>query len=245
MNFWQLWKKEMNGSLWSSTFFMAIFLLFIEQGRHDGFVWFPPGVAKWDSPFGIPMGLFFWLGLWGIAMAFYCLHYEWTGKSIYLLKSLPLKGYEVLGAQIVGILSGVLTLIPIVAGAYLFNWHEKLSRFKIPVQTAWYFGLTVVLILLSVIFFLVTITQFAFLMGKLVNKYQFVISGMVFCFSIKFLYELLIKSKSLLTEWIPTLVIRFGTACFDTCCWFFLSLYLIGALFFFINNWLYEQKVEL
>lgn len=245
MNLWKLWKKEMNGSHWSSVFFMALFLLFIERGRRDGFVWFPSGVAKWDSPFGVPMGLFFWLGLWGIGMAFYGLHHEWTRKSIYLLKSLPLKGYEVLGAKIIGIICGSLALAPIGVGAYLFNWHEKLSGFKIPAQTAWRFGLAVVLILLSVVFFLVTMVQFAFLMGKLVNRFQWIVSGMVFGLSIKFIYQFLMRSRPLLEQWMPVLVIRSGKACFDPGLGFFLPLFLAGVLFFFINNWLYEQVVQL
>lgn len=245
MNFRQLWKKEMKGFIWCSAFFMALLLLFTERGQRDVFVWFPPGVAKWDSPFGIPIGPFFWLGLWGIGMAFYGLHYEWANKSIFLLKSLPVKGYKILGAKIAGIVSGVLALIPIAAGAYLFSWHEKLAQFRIPALTIWYFGFTVVLILLSVIFFLVVISQFAFLVGKLVNRFRFAISGIVFYLSIKFLYELLMKSKPLLIQWIPALEIRSGAARFDICTWFFLPMLLTGVGLFFINSWLYDQRIEL
>lgn len=245
MNFWQLWKKELKGFLRISTLFMALWIILTERGQKDVFVWFPPEVDKWGSPFGVPMGAFFWFSLWAIGMAFHTLHHEWRHKSIYLLMSLPVKGYQVLGAKVAAIVSGVLTLLPLAVGMYLFSWHEKLAQYKLPALTAFYFGITVIFMLLAIVFILSVVSQFAFLVGKLVKRFRFVLSGTVFYLILAFLHDLLMKSKPSLIRWIPDLVIRSGTARFEAGLWFFLPMLLAGIGLLFVNSWLYGRRIEL
>ena len=245
MSFWKLWKKEMNGFHWISVFLMAVLIVFTEQGQREVFVWFSPGVAKWDSPFGIPMVSIFWLGLWAIFMTFYSLRHEWQTKSIYLLLSLPLKGYKVLGAKIAGILTGVIVLLTFAVGFFLLCWWEQLSRFHLPYLTAFLFGMTVALLLLITIFVLVTLCQFTFLTGKMFPRFQLLVSGIVFYLITNLLYKLLIDNMPVLKRWIPDLAIRFGATRFDAGLWFFLPLFVIGISFFNINSYLFERKIQL
>lgn len=251
MSFWQLWKKELNGLIWNSTFFVAILILLVDLvfDRRQNVLWFPDdihkldSVHKWESPFGIPGTPLIVLTIWGIGMAIYTLHHEWNSKSIYLLKSLPVKGYKVLGAKIAGIVSGVLAIVPLSVGIYLFTWYEKLAQFKLPVLTAWYFGFIVVLILLIIIFFFGMIGQFAFLTGKLVNRFRFVVSIIAFYLALMFLDILTIYNP--LLRLIPDLVIYSSVAHFKVDVWAFLGWLLAGVGLFFVNCWLYERKVEL
>ncbi len=251
MSFWQLWRKELNGLIWKSAFLGALLIVLADLvfNRRQNVLWFPDdihkldSVHKWETPFGIPGTPLIVLTLWGIGMAFYTLHYEWTNKTIYLLKSLPVKGYKVLGAKIAGIVTGVLTMVPLSIGIYLFTWHEKLAQFKLAVLTAWSFGFTVVLILLIIIFYLGMIGQLAFLAGKLVNRFRFVVSVITFYLTLTLL-DMLTKYNPLL-RLIPNLVIHSGAVHFKVDTWAFLGWFLAGMALFFINCWIYERKIEL
>lgn len=252
MSFWQLWKKELNGVIWKSSFFMVLLILLVDLvfNRRQNVLWFPDDihklglVRKWESPFGIPGTPLVALVLWGIGMAVYTIHQEWERKSIYLLMSLPIKGYKILGAKFAGIISGILTMIPLSLGIYLFTWHDKLSQFKLPIATAWYFGLTVVLIILTIVFFFAMIGQFVYLMVKLVNKFRFIVSIIVFFLILKFL-DLIGMIINPLLQHIPDWVIHSGVAHFQVSTWVFLGWLLAGIGLFFINSWLLEQRIEL
>ncbi len=252
MNFWQLWKKDLNGFVWNSAFFMALFILLVDLvfGRRKNVLWVPDDIHKlhlihdWESPFGIPGTPVIVLTLWGIGMAVYTLQKEWSSKAIFLLKSLPIKGYQVLGAKLAGIVSGVLMVIPLSLGIYLLTWHERLACFKMPMLTAVYFGFVIILCLLTIIIYFATIVQFAFLIGQLVHRFRFVISVTALLFVLKFL-DIIGMIWIPLLKRIPDLVIRFNTMHIKIDVWFFLGSLLATIALFFVNCWLYEQKVEL
>jgi hypothetical protein len=252
MNFWQLWKKELSGLIWKSAFFVALFIVLVDLvfGRRKNVLWVPDDIHKlnlirdWESPFGIPWTPLIVLTLWGIGMAFYTLQQEWSSKSIFLLKSLPVKGYQVLGAKLAGIASGVMAVVPFSVGIYLLTWYEKLAQFKPPVPTMVYFGFIIVLCLLTIIIYLATIVQFAFLTGRLVSRFRFIISIISIFFVLKFLDILGIICFPLLKR-IPDLVLRFNIMHFKVDVWFFWGTLLATIALFFVNCWLYERIVEL
>jgi hypothetical protein len=252
MSFWQLWKKEMNGIIWNSAFLGALLIVLVDLvfDRRKNVLWFPDDIHKlnsvheWETPFGIPGTPLIVLTLWGIGMALYTLHHEWTNKSIYLLMSLPIKGYKVLGAKIAGVFCGVLAIIPLSVGIYLFTWHEKLAHFKVPALTAWYFGLTLVFVLLVIIFFFAMIGQFAYFITKLIKRFRVIVFIVAIYSVLKFLDVLAMIGNPLLQR-IPDLVIHSGAVHFEVNVCFFLGWFLAGIALFFINCWIYERKIEL
>lgn len=186
-----------------------------------------------------------------VGTGYYQLHTEWRMNSIYLLLSLPVRGWKVLTAKLTAVLlililtsvwigvSYVLILLRVQWGVYMEN--EELSALLPAILNIifhiFWMGLLVVALLHILI-------QFAFLCGQLVAKFKWLVMLGAFI-GMTWLVMRIAPPISKLLLWTPDIWIG-GT---DTETAYlhagpFIVLLLLGIGLVALNGWIFEKEAE-
>jgi hypothetical protein len=194
-------------------------------------------------------GLF--AGAIAVGAGYYQLHSEWKTNSIYLLMSLPVRGWRVLLAKLTAnmvLLMG--TIAGMVASFVLIllrdKWPEWRAADEIPPVAPTLLNVAFQFIWMSalVLFFLLVLVQFAYLCGQVVSKLRWIVVAAAF---LGVLWLTLRMSPPIadLLQWMPD--IHFGGEDTDVTYLHsgpFLALFLMGAGLAWLNGILYEKVVE-
>lgn len=172
-----LFVKELRSIFPLYVIFAAVVVLL------DFFILYKRASLDNDVVFAITLFLpFFLASAIAIGMGYHQLHVEWKTNSIYLLLSLPIRGWKVLTVKLAAVLSLLIaTLLWIVISFALIllrvNWGELFgsgdfpallpSLLNITFNSFWLYVLMVMLLLVVI--------QFTFLCGQLVTKFKWLV----------------------------------------------------------------------
>jgi hypothetical protein len=219
---------------------LHLFLLYKKDTLHE------------DTIFVLSLVLpFILLSLLTIGTGYYQLHVEWKTNSIYLLLSLPLRGWKVLSVKLAALLS--LLLLTLLWGVTSFalillrvkwdqitaseEWTEMLPfLFNVALNSFWMYMLVLILLLVLI--------QFTYLCGQLVAKFKWLVMAGAFLGTL----WLILRISPLLSNlfvWTPE--IYFGAE--DTGAMYlysgpFLVLWLISIGLMGLNGLIFEKEVE-
>jgi ABC-type transport system involved in multi-copper enzyme maturation permease subunit len=187
------------------------------------------------------------VGVLAVGTGFYQLQTEWRSNSIYLLLALPVRGWKVLTAKLVAVVSHlVATLCWILLSFSLIllrtQWadlqNEEWSRFwsTLPNLAAHMFWMY-----LLIVFVLLALVQFTFLCGQLVARMKWLFMIFAFVGSLWLILRISPPLASLLL-WTPDIVL--GSE-FDVLhSGPFLILFLAGVGLIGLNGYIYDKEVE-
>jgi hypothetical protein len=186
-----------------------------------------------------------------IGTGYYQLHTEWKTNSIYLLLSLPVRGWKVLSAKLAAVLS-LLILTTLWIGASFtiillrVKWDEIRADgdFTDILPTLLNVTLNGSLMCGLAILFLLVVVQFAFLCGRLVTRFRWLIEFSAF-FGLLWLVFQTSPLLSSLLQWTPDLF--FGgenTDAFYLNSGPFIVLLLMCMGLIALNGYIFEKEVE-
>ncbi len=182
---------------------------------------------------------------------YYQLHTEWKSNTIFLLLSLPIRGWKVLTAKLAAVISLLLiTCLCIVASFSIILLRTQLDDLKDNVDVA-----DVLPTLLNItlngfwmgllgMIFLLIVTQFAFLSGQLVAKLKWLVMFSAFLGTIWVVFRLSPLLSNLL-HWTPDIYLgdRESDVLFlHSGPFIILLLFSIGILW--LSGYILEQEVE-
>ncbi|TLS48448.1 hypothetical protein FE782_30385 [Paenibacillus antri] len=186
-----------------------------------------------------------------IGTGYYQLHTEWKTNSIYLLLSLPIRGWKVVTAKLAAVLSLLLLTILCIGVSFALillrlkwgeisvseEWPEVVpALLNLTLNSFWMYCLTVTLLIL--------IIQFAYLCGQLVGKFKWAVT-LAAGFAALYLVFRVSPILSSLLSWMPELF--YGGVDFDALYLHsgpFLVLMLLCGAFLWLNGYIFEQEVE-
>ncbi|MCM3747884.1 hypothetical protein M3223_11025 [Paenibacillus pasadenensis] len=244
MGFGQLFKKE-----WKSIFplyavFCAVvtayhlFTLYRGAGWEEDFIFV--------STFIIPAVI---VGLLTVGMGYYQLQTEWKTNSIYLLLSLPIRGWKIMSAKLLASLLPLLVSMSWITASFavvvlrgrwdtMHDFFPPLLPFllNVALNSLWMYLFTVV--------FLAVLLQFSFLCGQLAARFQRTFACLAFIGGLWLVIRISPPLSGLLAG-IPG--IAFGSD--DTDLLYlhsgpFLVLLLLCAGLVWLNGYLFEKEVE-
>jgi len=186
-----------------------------------------------------------------IGAGYYQLHTEWRMNTIYLLLSLPVRGWRVLSAKLAAAMSLLIATIFAISISFAVilvrvKWQEWRASDELPpfmptvlnvaVHSLWMYALAVL--------FLLVLMQFAFLCGQLVTRMKGLVAVAAF---VGMLWLALRISPPLagLLAWMPD--IYFGGQDTDVAYLHsgpFLALIVLSAAMTWVNGCIYEKAVE-
>lgn len=194
-------------------------------------------------------------GLFAAAIAvgagYYQLHSEWRTNSIYLLMSLPVRGWRVLLAKLTANMVLLMGTIVGMAASFILillrdKWPEWRATDEVPPIAPTLLNVTFQFIWMSALalFFLLVLVQFAYLCGQMVSRLRWVVVTAAF---LGMLWLALRMSPFIadLLQWMPD--IAFGGEDTDVIYLHsgpFLALFLMSAGLAWLNGMLYEKVVE-
>ncbi|SDW98030.1 hypothetical protein [Paenibacillus sp. CF384] len=246
MAFRNLFRKELK-SVWPlyGVFSVAVFLM-------DLLLWFKSGV--WEDDVLSMLSLLFpyiFIAVVTIGVGYYQLHSEWRTNSIYLLLSLPVRGWKVLAAKLAATITLLVGVMLWIAASFSFTlliakWEEwgivrDLLSFKpelvnLLLHSFWLY--------LFITVFAVVIVQFAFLCGQLVARLKWLVVLIAF---VTALWATLRVSPllSALLSWTPDIWIggegQDGTFV-QTGPFIVVALIIVGLTW--LNGYMFEREVE-
>lgn len=194
---------------------------------------------------------FLFLSAIAVGTGFYQLFAEWRTNSIYLLLSLPLRGWKVMTAKLSAVLALLyLTLLAngISFAVFLFGAMNKQTELPDDIpevlpdvlntlfNLCWMYALTVI--------FLIALVQFAFLCGQLVAKFKWLVVIGAF-FAALYLVLRIGPPVSKLLEWLPEIYFggeNAGVVYLNAGP--FLILALLSAGFIWLSGYIFEKEVE-
>ncbi|HZG58402.1 hypothetical protein [Paenibacillus sp.] len=247
MTFRNLFRKEFR-SLFPlfAVFSAAVFLLHLVM-------LYKQNVMK-DDDYVLVIGLvipFVVVSVLSIGSGYYQLLGEWRTNTIYLLLSLPVRGWKIVVAKLAASLTLLFGALLWLGGSFAFlilraKWPELMQsdelRQELPaaiqlfLYSAWIYALAAA--------FLLTVVQFAFLCGRLVARFQWVVELCAFLGTIWLTLRISPPLSGLLA-WLPDLYIAAGG---DESAYLhagpFLVLLLLGAGFTWLNGTIFEKVVE-
>jgi hypothetical protein len=194
---------------------------------------------------------FIFLAATVIGTGYYQLHTEWKANSIYLLLSLPVRGWKVLSAKLGAVLSYfIVTCLWIGISFTIFLVRVLLDKLKgnvdlmdilptllnVVVNTLWMYVLVVV--------FVLVVIQFAFLCGQLVAKFKWFVVLSAFLGVMWLVFRITPLLSSLLL-WTPDIfwggmesdVVYFHSGPF-------IIMFLLIVGFVWLNGYIFEKEVE-
>lgn len=201
---WTLYKKELAGT--KLNFFLVVgIILFWETflaTRH----------GKWpgDLIFGLSFLPFALLPFWAVIGAVQSLRREWNENSIYVLLSLPTRGASVIGAKTLALVTELTAYVLLVP---FFSWllangtrapallpsNAGAVLLDVTLKGFWLYWF--VLVMLTVV------GQFSYLVGALLDRFQWLVAGWVFLVSA----YLLTRGAQVISPvfaWVPDLPLR-------------------------------------
>jgi len=167
--YWSLLKKEFSAS--KSSFILLLFLIII----WDLFLLTRQNV--WDKTliFGLSMTPIIILPFYALVSGFFSFREEWQKKTICFQLSLPVRGVTLTSVKLLVVLIETVIFITIVfTGGMIFG--KNVLPAPIPIQGSIQIGL----ILAMVTLVLTTMSQFAYLAGRLFHRFRWLISIWVF-----------------------------------------------------------------
>jgi len=250
MTFGKLVLKEIKGSRLTAVIFAVLVVLWHFFLLTRTAVWGAEVIPLAAMPFFLPP-------LWVFGTMLYMLHTEWNTHSIYLLLSLPVRGWYILGAKLVAALVDLLILGAVALASFWLTFGRALTvmlrEFAAGIPYPWLISLALkifLVYLLSVIVVLV-VGQFSYLSSRLVSRFSGVLMGAAFFVQL----WLLVRLGALLSplfKWVPDLafrdwterggVIQVNTTVIDTAP-IAAVLFLTAAIFLF-GSWLLENEIE-
>ncbi|HEX7713464.1 MAG TPA: ABC transporter permease subunit [Bacillota bacterium] len=176
--------------------------------------------------------------IWLLAMGFQSLHAEWNSNSIYLLLSLPVRGWKVTGAKLVAdLVSSIIIGLVSLAGLGILL---TLMGTKLLLHVS---AGIIVFMACATLFFMalvIAISQFSFITGHLVPKFRGAFSLVTFFLCLGVYFKLTAWLLPLL-NWLPSLEV--GRAGLPT--GFLLLELIFFGIFFTAGSLLFEKRVEL
>lgn len=192
--------------------------------------------------------------IWAVVMAFYTLYSEWNTNTVYLLLSLPVKGFTILGSKIIANLSCFLFVNVFGLASYLLCFHKiiwgPISFIMTPelwTGVGQFFGwLQINSLLLTAL--VVVLGQFAFLAGRISPKFRGLITTITFLFSF-WLCSKIYQLFHAVLYWIPSVELQIHPIhTMKSVKWdfeFMLIIVLITVGFLSLNSLLFERKIEI
>ncbi|KRE97704.1 hypothetical protein ASG89_29300 [Paenibacillus sp. Soil766] len=186
-----------------------------------------------------------------IGTGYYQLHVEWRTNSIYLLLSLPIRGWKVLAAKLAAVLS-LLIATSIGIGASFTILVLRVMWEEVSTSEDWSelgpslisLVLNLYWICLLVMLFLLIVVQFTFLCGQLVAKFKWLVMLSAF-FGIIWLILRISPLLSDLLIWTPEIVIgnkESDMAFLHSGPFIVLGLLCVGLIA--LNGFIFEKEVE-
>lgn len=184
-----------------------------------------------------------------IGMGYQQLQVEWKTNSVYLLLSLPVRGWKLLMVKIAALMSLVVATLLWSGLSYVLilmklKWtdiSENITELwpmlsSLLIHSTWIYLLSMVLLLILV--------QFTFLCGQLVAKFKWLVTLAAFLGMLWFVLRISPLLTSLL-QWTPD--ISFGHKDFEVIylqSGSFLVLLLLGVGLTALNGFIFEKEVE-
>lgn len=251
MSFIKLVYKEIKGSRLVSMLFIALVVLWhiilltrMEVWGEEivlGLVWMPAFV----------------LPLWVLGNMFQILHTEWSTNSIYLLLSLPQRGWKILGAKWIAnvidfLILGILSLLSILLffGIRIMEFIERHNP-GVPLKLFIIVGLQLIFYYLLAVMILMVLVQFAYITGRMVERFKGLVAG-VTVFVGLWLYARLGVLLAPLFEWVPDMgirtwyvtgnVVHLGMEKINSAP--LASVVLLTFLLFIFGAWLFDRYIE-
>ncbi|XEC95079.1 hypothetical protein AB6A23_00340 [Paenibacillus tarimensis] len=241
MSYLKLYIKELRFVIPSVALFIVMMLALQ--------AWVHTNSTQWDT-LGILIPAvclpLLWLLLWVMIIAYLILYTEWKHKSIYMVMSLPLRGWKLISAKLSAVFSGA-AAITVTGGLSVWLLFKDTilsitpsSSFAVMDE-----GLVMGIVLFVAVLVLLTNTvMLTYLVSRLFRQYPFIIfTCLLFC-SFWVLYRLTGMVSPLLS-WLPVVEWQspeagvfsysFGTP---------LIILLLSGLLFAISCWVYEMKLE-
>ncbi|TYP78208.1 hypothetical protein [Paenibacillus methanolicus] len=246
MGFRNLFRKEMK----------SLFPLFAVYGiavtAAQVIVKFKSGGWGTDAPLVISllMPLLF-AAVLTIGAGYFQLSTEWRTNTIYLLLSLPIRGWKVLTAKLVALMVLLVGTLLWVSGSFSLillrsMWKTLFSDQvfgEIPLTMLNVAGNSLWMCLLTIVLF-VMLAQFAFLCGQLVTRFRWLVALAAFFAGLWLIFRAA-PLLSMLLAWLPD--IRFGGELDDVIylhSGMFVALVLLAAGLMWLNGYLFEKVVE-
>ncbi|SFT23801.1 hypothetical protein [Paenibacillus sp. BC26] len=246
MAFRNLFRKELK-SVWPlyGVFSAAVLLM-------DFFLLFKRN--QWDPSILTMLSLllpYIFIATITIGVGYYQLHAEWRSNSIYLLLSLPVRGWKVLAAKLAAMITLLIGVMLWIGASFsltllIAEWDKwrtdyDILRFSpelanLLLHSFWLY--------VSITIFAVVVVQFAFLCGQLVARLKWLVVLIAF---VTALWVTLRVSPflSVLLSWTPD--IRIGGAGQDAAFlqsgpFIVLALIIVGLTW--LNGYIFEREVE-
>lgn len=245
MAFRKLFAKEFRSVFPVFGMYMAVLTLWDFFVLYKSGDW-GPGIAS-AAALAAPMVLVSFLA---IGIGYYQLHTEWRTNSIYLLLSLPVRGWKVLSAKLAAVLSSLLLSLAWTGISYgiillgeewgaLFGDEQQKALpalVNVTLHSLWMYVLSIV--------FALAVVHFAYLLGQLVSRFKWVVmTGAGFA-----IVWLALRAGPFLSDllwWMPDIV--FGDAGVGAIYLHsgpFLVLLLFSAGLIALNGYIFEREVE-
>ncbi|MCA0756298.1 hypothetical protein KP806_14685 [Paenibacillus sp. N4] len=194
---------------------------------------------------------FIFAGVLAVGTGYYQLQSEWKTNSIYLLLSLPIRGWKVLTAKLAAVLCLFLGTLLWIAACFSVillrsKWGELMEAAE---PSQWLPGLlntaaNSLWMYVLVVLFLTAVSQFAFLCGQLVAKLKWLVVLSAFLGAV-WLVIRVTPLLSQLLEWTPD--IFFGGLDLDAAYLHsgpFIVLLLLSIGLIWLNGYIFEKEVE-
>lgn len=251
MKFGKLVWKELKGSRLTVVVFIVLVVLW--------YVFLLTRVGVWpqSSITGMATLPFLLLPLWVIGSMLYMFHMEWSTNSIYLLLSLPVRGWKVLAAKLTAALVDMLLLgvVSFMSFWLMFGYQlwQEIQPFQEGVPVQWVISLGLKFLLGYLFFVVVALVtaQLSYLTSRLVSRFNGLLLGATFFVQ----FWLFVRLGGLLAPfftWLPDITLRgwytsggvvhVSTEILETGP--FIIVLLLTAGFFAFSAWLYEKEIE-
>ncbi|WP_308639882.1 hypothetical protein [Paenibacillus silvisoli] len=248
MAFRKLFMKEWRSILPLYGVFAAVVLLL------HVFVLFKSGAWSDDILLILSVFLpFLFAGVIAVGTGYYQLHTEWRTNSIYLLMSLPVRGWKVLMAKWTATLSLLILTSIWIGGSFMMlllwaKWDGWKTSEDLPELLPMLMKISAngFLLYCFTVAFLLIVVQFAYLCGQLVAKLKWLVILGAFCGALWLVLRISPLLSGLLL-WTPDLYIVSDTDNSDVLYLHsgpFIGLVILGAGLVWLNGYIFEQEVE-
>lgn len=123
---------------------------------------------------------FLFISAIAIGIGYYQLHTEWRTNSIYLLLSLPVRGWKVLTAKLAAVIALLLLQLVWIGASFALillrvQWDEFSGNGELSLTTLLNVAFNSFWMYVLVVLFLLAVLQFAYLSGQLVAKFKWLV----------------------------------------------------------------------
>ncbi|MBO9597236.1 MAG: hypothetical protein J7559_05375 [Cohnella sp.] len=190
-------------------------------------------------------------GMLAVGLGYYQLHSEWRSNSVYLMLSLPVRGWKVLAAKLAATLALLAATSLWIAGSFAATllpsqWRELNADEQVADAFPALFNLAAHLMWMYAFFvaLFIVVVQFAYLCGQLVARFKWLVVFAAF-FAVLWLIMRLNPLLSDALRWAPEIII--GGSELDKVYFNsgpFIGLAILGAALAWLNGYILEKEVE-